>query len=261
VNDHVTLLSSTRAEWIKFRTVRSTVMGFLVTVVLTVGLGALITTAIRGHWNSMAPIRKLTFDPVSSSLGGILFAQFAIGVIGTLFITSEYSSGSIRSTLAAVPRRRLLVTSKLLVLILSTLVVGELVCFATFVMGQAIFSGVVPTASLGDGAVLRSVILAGIYLTLLAVLGFALGLILRQSAACISTFTSLLLVLPIITFLLPTSWQNAVSKFEPSALGHAMMSPSPPDQMFGAWTATGILLAYVLLTLGAGMALMVRRDA
>ncbi|HUX03641.1 MAG TPA: ABC transporter permease subunit [Acidimicrobiales bacterium] len=261
MSDRVTLLSSTRAEWIKFRTVRSTVMGFVVTIILTVGLGALITTAIRGHWNSMDPIRKLTFDPVSSSLGGILFAQFAIGVIGTLFVTSEYSSGSIRSTLAAVPQRPLLVASKLVVLAVSTFVVGELVCFATFLMGQAIFSGVVPTALLSDGAVLRSVVLAGIYLTLLAVLGFALGLILRQSAACISTFTSLLLVLPIITFLLPSSWQNAVSKFEPSALGHAMMSTSPPDQMFGAWTATGILLGYVVIVLGAGLTLMVRRDA
>jgi len=261
MSENVTLMSSTRAEWIKFRTVRSTVMGFLVTIVLTIGLGALITTAIRGHWNQMDPIRKLTFDPVSSSLGGILFAQFAIGVIGTLFITSEYSSGSIRSTLAAVPRRPLLVSSKLLVLTLSTLIVGELVCFATFLMGQAIFSGVVPTVALSSGPVLRSVILAGLYLTLLAVLGFSLGLILRQSAACISTFTSLLLVLPIITFLLPTSWQNTITRYEPSALGRAMMSTSPPDQMFGAWTATGILLVYVVIVLAAGLTLMVRRDA
>ncbi len=257
----VSLASVTTSEWIKFRSVRSTLMGMIVTIVLTIGLGALITTAIRGHWNQMNPISKLAFDPVSTSLGGTLFAQFAVGVIGTLFITSEYSSGSIRTTLAAVPRRSRMVVGKLIVLVSSLLVVAELVCFATFLLGQSIFSGVVPTASLGSGAVLRSVIFGGIYLTLLAVLGFALGLILRQSAASISTFTSLLLILPIVVFLLPQSWQSATSKYLPSALGRAMMSTSPPTDLFGAWTAAGILVAYVVAVLVLGVALLIRRDA
>jgi ABC-2 type transport system permease protein len=257
----VTVSSVTKSEWIKFRSVRSTLMGIIVTVVLTIGLGALITSAVRGHWNQMDPIAKLTFDPVSASLGGTLFAQFAVGVIGTLFITSEYSSGSIRTTLAAVPQRSRMVIGKLLVLVASLLVVAEIVCVATFLIGQAIFSGVVPTASLATGAVLRSVLFGGLYLTLLSVLGFALGLILRQSAASISTFASLLLILPIIVFLLPQSWQSATSKFLPSTLGRAMMSTSAPADLFGAWTAAGILAIYVVVVLGVGVTLLVRRDA
>ena len=257
----VTLASVTRSEWIKFRSVRSTLMGVIVTTVLTVGLGALITTAVRANWNQMDPIRKLAFDPVSTSLGGTLFAQFAVGVIGTLFITSEYSSGSIRTTFAAVPRRSLVVTGKLVVLVGSLLVVTEAVCVATFLLGQSIFSGVVPTASLGDGAVLRSVLLGGVYLTLLAVLGLALGLILRQSAASISTFTSLLLVIPIILFLLPQSWQNATTKFMPSALGRSMMSTTAPENFFGAWTATSLLVIYVIVAFAVGVVLLLRRDA
>lgn len=255
------LWSSTRAEWIKFRSVRSSIMGVLVFVVLTLGLGALITVAVRSHWHETTPVNRLTFDPVSTSLAGTIFAQFAVGVIGVLLISSEYSSGSIRTSLAAVPNRIRLAASKLIVLSVSILIISEIVCLIAFVMGQAIFSGVVPTDSLANGAVLRSVVLAGIYLTLLAVFGFALGLILRQSAACISVFTSLLLVLPIIVLFLPQSWQNAFTKYEPSALGRAMMSTTPPAQMFGAWTAFLVLVLYVAVTLGSGLFLLQRRDA
>ncbi|MHB1208356.1 MAG: ABC transporter permease subunit [Acidimicrobiales bacterium] len=253
--------SSTKAEWIKFRSVRSSIMGVLVFIVLTLGLGALITVAVRSHWHETNPVNRLTFDPVSTSLAGTIFAQFAVGVIGVLLISSEYSSGSIRTTLAAVPSRIRLASSKLIVLTASILVISEIVCFIAFVMGQAIFSGVVPTDSLASGPVLRSVILAGIYLTLLAIFGFALGLILRQSAACISVFTSLLLVLPIIVLFLPQNWQNPITKYEPSALGRAMMSTTAPAQLFGAWTALLVLAIYVAVTLSVGVFLLHRRDA
>ena len=259
--DSVSVGSVTHAEWIKFRTVRSTVIGYVVTVVLTMGLGALITSAIRSHWQTMNPLRKLTFDPVSTSLGGTLFAQFAVGVIGVLFITSEYSSGSIRTTLAATPRRVQVVVAKLIVLVSVTIVISELVVFAAFLMGQRIYQGVVPTASLGSGAVLRSVVLGGVYLTLLASLGFGLGLLLRQQSAAISVFTSLLLIVPIIVFVLPQSWQSSFTRYEPSSLGHAMMSVSPSLDMFGPWTAALVLVGYVALVLVVSTTTLVRRDA
>jgi len=145
--------------------------------------------------------------------------------------------------------------------VVSMFVVSEIAVFITFQMGQSIFSGVVPTASLATGSVLRSVLLAGVYLTLLAVLGYALGLILRQSAACISVFTSILLIVPIVLFLLPQSWQTSYAKYEPSALGQAMMSPTPAANSFGAGTASVILLVYVIVVLGVGMTLLQRRDA
>lgn len=257
----VTLRANVRAEWIKFRSVRSSILGVVVTFVLTIGLGALITTAVRSHYHEMNPLRRVALDPVSTSLGGTIFAQFAVGVIGTLFITSEYSTGSIRTTLAAVPQRLRLVGAKLVVLVLSVLVVSEVAVFITFQMGQAIFSGVVPTASLSSGAVLNAVILGGVYLTLLSVMGFALGLIVRQSATSISIFTSLLLIVPIIMFLLPQSWQNSLTKFEPSALGQSMMSPTPAAYSFGSLSATALLATYVVVTLAIGVVLLERRDA
>ncbi|MGB8195655.1 MAG: ABC transporter permease subunit [Acidimicrobiales bacterium] len=256
-----TLWATTRSEWIKFRTVRSSIMGVIVTVVLTVGLGVLITTLVRTHWTQLSAIRVATFDPVSSSLRGSLFAQFAVGVIGTLFITSEYTSGSIRTTLTAVPNRARLIAGKCIVLFATVLVLGEFVCVAAFLIGQRIYLGVVPTASLGNATVLRSVLLAGLYLALLALFAFALGLILRQSAAAISVFVSLLLIVPIIGLFFPQSWQNDFMRFEPSTLGMSMQSPFAPSNSFGAWSATFVLLAYVVGTLGIAFFLFQRRDA
>lgn len=256
-----TLTASTQAEWIKFRTVRSSIMGVAVTVLLTVGLGVLITTLIRTHWSQFGALRIATFDPVSSSLRGSLFAQFAVGVIGSLFITSEYTTGSIRTTLTAVPNRLRLIASKSIVLFFTILILGEFVCFAAFLIGQRIYLGVVPTASLENGTVLRSVILAGLYLTLLALFAFALGLILRHSAATISVYVSVLLIVPIIGLFFPQSWQNDFMRFEPSSLGISMESPFAPSNSFGAWSATFILLAYVVATLAIAFVLFQRRDA
>ena len=261
MTNSVTLGSVTRAEWIKFYTVRSTMWGYLVTLILTLGIGILITSAIRSQWTTFDPVRKIIFDPVSTSLAGTLFAQLAVGVIGVLFIASEYSTGAIRTTLSAVPNRTQLVVGKLIVLSVTTLIFCEFVCVGAFLIGQRIFSGVVPTASLDNGAVVRSVLFAGVYLTLLAIFGFSLGLVVRVQAAAISIFTSLLLVVPIIDFLLPQSWQAHITKFQPSALGRAMMSTSPPDQFFSAGTALAILTAYVVVVLAAGLIIMHRRDA
>ena len=256
-----TLAASTRAEWLKFRTVRSSILGVVVTIALTIGLGVLVAIVTRKNWNQLSTIRVATFDPVSVSLVGTILAQFAVGVIGALFITTEYSSGSIRTTLAAVPNRFRLITSKVVVLTLSIALIGEVTCVTAFLIAQQIFRGVVPTASLSNGPVLRSVMLAGLYLTLLALLGFALGLILRQSASSISVFVAVLLIVPLIGLFLPQSWQNVFSKFEPSTLGQSMESPINQVNAFGAWSATGILLGYIAVMLTVAMTLFERRDA
>jgi ABC-2 type transport system permease protein len=259
----ITLPAVTRSEWIKFRSVRSTILGLTVFVVLTVGLSVLITTLIHAHWVQMNPIDKLTFDPVSTSLGGISLAQFAVGVIGSLFVTSEYSSGGIRTTLAAVPIRRRLVAAKLIVLTASMIVISEIVCFVAFLIGQAVYAGMIPasTDTLSNPSDLRAVVLGGLYLTMLSALGLGLGLILRQSPATISTFTGLVLLIPLIIFFLPQSLQDTLTKYEPSALGRGMTATTPPDQAFGPWSATLVLAIYVAVVLGVGTTMFARRDA
>ncbi len=226
-----------------------------------IGLGALFAVLTRTHWNQLSPLRVATFDPVSNSMGGILLAQFAVGVIGAMFITSEFTSGSIRTTLSAVPKRARLLASKMVVLFASMVLVGEIVCFSAFLIGQRIYVGVVPTASLDNTTVLRSVVLAGVYLALLTLFGFALGVIFRHSATTISVYVGLLLIAPLIIFFLPQSWQNDIQRFEPSSLGAAMESPLAQSNSFGAWSATLVLLLYVAGLTAVAFALFQRRDA
>ena len=258
------LIPAIRSEFLKLRTLRSSWLGFSITAGLTIGFGALISYVSKTHYETMSFAEKATFDPIQISLVGTLFAQFAVGVIGAMLITSEFVSGSIRTTLAAVPSRMTVLVAKAAVLKLSVLVVGVVSCFAAFFLGQTIMKGVgIPTASLSNGNTLRAVALAGLYLMLLALLGFGLGLIIRQTAGTISAFVSLLLVLPLIAFLLPSSWRNEILRYLPSSLGRAMMS-SPGTiyefPLFSPWAATGILVGYVILAIGIGAYLFERRD-
>jgi ABC-type transport system involved in multi-copper enzyme maturation permease subunit len=261
MSNEVTLMSVAKSEWIKFRTVRSTIVSVFIFVFLTLGLGALITWLIRNHYSNMPLAQRLTFDPVSTSLGAIIVAEFAAGVIGAMFISSEYTSGAIRTTLAAVPNRVRLILAKLFVLTISMIVVSEFVCIATFLIGMRIFSGVVPTDSLSNGSVLRAVLLSGVFLTLLVLFSFALGIILRQSIASISVFVSLLLVVPILGLFFPQNWQDHFQKFEPINLGGSMMATVPNPQNFAPWAACAVMAIYVVVLLAAGTTLFKRRDA
>jgi hypothetical protein len=274
VSNHPTPLSIVRSEWIKFRTVRSTVWGVLTLIALTVGFGALISFASAGHY-SQRDIEKLSFDPVLRSLSGLFFAQLVVGVIGALAITSEYGSGAIRSTLAAVPRRIELILAKASVLKITIFVIGEAVSFGAFSIGQMIFASTkvpladrvfpelthVPSASLGTPGVFLAVFLGGVALTLLALLGFFLGLIMRSTAASISVYVVSLLVLPILTIFLPSNWRNDISKFLPTNLFQGMIATHHSTDAFSPWMATGTLTFYVLVIGAIGLALFSRRDA
>ncbi len=256
------LVDTTRSEFFKFRTVRATFIGLATFIVLTIGLGVLITLVIRSNWSHRSAIDRLAFDPVSTSLVGVFFAQFAVGVIGARFITSEFASGSIRTSLAAVPQRVHLVLAKVIVLFISFLVLSEIVVFVAFEVGQAIYkSGHLPSASLSDSTVLRSVIMAGIYLMLLALIGFGLGLLLRTTSMTISIYVTLLLIIPIIVNFLPSSWQNDITRYLPSNLGQAMTTPNTPSNSFAWGTSSVVLLIYVVAIVGSGTYMLTRRDA
>jgi len=260
----VTLVSTMKAEWIKFRSVRSTILGMIVFIVLTIGLGILVTSLIHAHWNSPGSQRDhLTFDPVSTSLVGTALAQFAVGVIGSLFITTEYTTGSIRTTLAAVPNRWKLIIAKTGVLKISMLIASEAVCFAAFFIGKAIYGNMDPSIpdTLSNGADLRAVVLGGVYLTLLSVIGFSLGMLMRQSAATISTYVGVVLVIPLILFFFPQSIQDSLTKFEPSYLGREMMSVNPIANGFSPWVAAMILVIYTAVLWVCGIFVFQRRDA
>ncbi|MBW4029856.1 MAG: ABC transporter permease [Acidobacteria bacterium] len=257
-----TLADTTRSEFLKFRTVRATFIGLATFVVLTIGLAVLITLVIKSNWSQRPLAEKLAFDPVATSLAGVFFAQFAVGVMGARFITSEYASGAIRTTLAAVPRRVHLVLAKAIVLLITFLIASEVVVFIAFVTGQAIYkSGHLPSMSLADGTVLRAVIMAGVYLTLLTLIGFGLGLLLRTTSTTISVYVTVLLIIPIIVNFLPSSWQDHITKFLPSDLGASMLSPTSSTRSFAWVTASVVLALYTAAIVAIGTVTLVRRDA
>lgn len=177
----------------------------LVAVVLMTGLGALISavTANQDHTFSLSDMTK--FNPVSTSLDGILFAQLAFGVLGVLMITGEYSTGMIRASLTAVPRRLPVLWAKLAVFAAAVLSLSLVTTFTAFFVGQSLLSSHHLHVGLGAPGALRSVIGAALYLTVAGLIGVTVGALLRNTAAGISTFVAAFFVLRPLTNLLPNS--------------------------------------------------------
>jgi ABC-type transport system involved in multi-copper enzyme maturation permease subunit len=254
--------ATARAEWTKLRTVRSTMWSLLVTVVIVVGLGALLSAARVSRWDRLEPGELIRFDPTGFSLNGLLLAQLAIGVLGVLVMSSEYATGQIRATFGATPQRTLVLIAKVLVFAAVTFVVGLAACFAAFFVGQSIFSAKHAQASLGDPDVLRAVVGGALYLTVLGALGIGLGTILRRTAGAIATLVSLLLILPLIAQLLPSPWNDDVSRYLPAQAGSQIFRVIPrTTNALSPWTGFAVLAAYALVSLILGGILLAKRDA
>ena len=250
-----------RSEWTKLRSVRSTFWALTVTVVLGIGLGAVISAAAAHGYARSSASSKLSWDPTGVSQAGVAIAALAIAVLGVLFISSEYSSGMIRASLTVVPKRGRVLAAKSLVLGTVTFVVGEVVSFAAFFVGQALISGHAPTAALGDPGVARAVIGAGLYLTALAVLSVAAGTLLRHPAAAIACLVAVLLVLPGIAQALPDSWRNPVTEFWPTQAGSQITSVHAAAHSLQPWPGFGVMCLFVAIVYAIAGTLLDRRDA
>jgi hypothetical protein len=250
-----------RSEWTKLRTVRSTWYCLLIVLGGSIAVGSLVCAAIAAHWDKMSLHERVTFDPTFRSLTGLAIAQLAVGVLGVLAITAEYSSGMIRSTLAAVPGRREVLAAKAAALAPIALIVGTAACVGSFLVGQAILSGKGIGVSLAQPAVLRAVLGGGLYLTALALFGLGLGIICRRTAAGISAFVGLVLVAPTVIRTLPAPWGNNIAKFLPSEAGQALISVKPASGQLAPWTGFAVLGAWAAAALVLGAILIARRDA
>jgi ABC-2 type transport system permease protein len=254
------------AEWTKIRSVRSTVWTLLLFVIITVGLTALITWVTEANWNGphAAPrdARALT-DPTAIIFGASVYlGQLTICVLGVLVITSEYSTGVIRSSLLAVPKRLPMLAAKVAVFAVLMTVVAEIVAFGSFFAGSAILHSRV-SVSLSDFGVLRATIGAGLYLTMFGLLAMGIGTLVRHTAGAISIAVCVAFVLPILTGLLPdTSFWNHVNAYLPQQAGSQVFLIHPPSpQLLSAWEGFGVLAIWAVLLLGAGAYLLERRDA
>jgi ABC-2 type transport system permease protein len=250
-----------RSEWVKLRSVRSTFWALTVTVVLGVALGAVISAVTAHAYAKFSVSQKLSWDPTGVSQSGVAIASLAIVVLGVLCISSEYSSGMIRTSLIAVPKRGRVLAAKSLVFAGVTFVVGEITCFAAFFLGQALISGHAPHAGLGDPGVARAVVGGGLYLAALAVLSVAVGTLLRHPAAAIACMIAVLLVLPLIAQALPDSWRNPVNEFWPTQAGSQLTSVYHSAHTLQPWTGFGVMCLFVAIVYAIAWTLLDRRDA
>ncbi|HET7658884.1 MAG TPA: hypothetical protein VFK66_00750 [Oryzihumus sp.] len=257
----VTLPRVVLSEWTKLRSLRSTVFSLLVAVVFIVGLSVLVPTVTVNHWPPRDPREALGFDPTSRSLAGIFLAQLALGVLGVLFITGEYATGMIRATLAAVPARLPVLWAKAVVFGAVTLALTVPSTLGAFLIGQSILRGKHLQASLGDPGVLRAVLGAALYLTVVGLLGLALGAVLRNTAGGISALFGVLFVLPIVVRFLPSSWADPIDRYLPSSAGEAITHVHPDPAALSPWAGFGLFCAYAALVLAAAAVSLRRRDA
>jgi ABC-2 type transport system permease protein len=170
------------AEWIKMWSLRSTWVALGVAVVFTVGLGLADTVSTVRGWETMPTTEQAAFDPLGSAFAGLTFAQLALGVLGVLAVTSEYSSGTIISTLTAQPRRTAAFAAKAGTVFGVAMLVGQLLAFGSYLLGQAVLHGKHLDVGFGAPGVLRSVAGAGLYLCVVTMVGFGLGAFLRHPA-------------------------------------------------------------------------------
>lgn len=252
------------AEWTKIRSVRSTVWSLIIFVVVTLGFTALLSLAISANWTQARPEQRAATvsDPVATILGtGLSFGQLAICVLGVLIISSEYSSGVIRASLLAVPRRLPMLAAKGVVFAVLVLVAGEIVSFGSFLIGSAILHSHAP-ASLSDPGVTRAVIGAGGYLAVLGLFSLAIGALLRHTAGAISIAIGVVFVLPLIASFLPGSWGQHVHDYLPSVSGPMIaQAHQGTDQVLSPWQGFGVFCAWTLVLLAGAAYLLRKRDA
>jgi ABC-type transport system involved in multi-copper enzyme maturation permease subunit len=257
----VTMPRVLRSEWIKLRTLRSTVLTLLIAIVLMDGLGLLFAWGFERHWAEESGAERAGFDPTLLSQRGMFLGQLAIGVLGVLIVTGEYSTGMIRATFAAVPKRLPVLAAKTIVYGAVAFVVSSIAAFGAFFGGQRILAVQHISTGIGDPHVARAVVGTALYLTGIGVLGIALGSLLRNAAGAIATLFGLVLVLPILGQVLPLSWATKVNPYLPSNAGQAIMNVVPDSSMMAPWTGFLLFAGYVAAALAAAAVVLRSRDA
>jgi ABC-type transport system involved in multi-copper enzyme maturation permease subunit len=248
------------SEWTKLWTVRSTRWSLFVATLFTIGLPILAATVISSHWGSRSPADRAHFNPLDPALVGSQVAQLAIGVLGVLVISGEYSTGMIRATFTAVPKRLPVLWGKAAVFAAVTAALMLPSVLVAFFASQSILSRHHASYSWSHPHVARAVIGAALYLVVVAVLTLALGTIVRNTAGGIAAFAAVFFVLPPLMNVLPTSWNDAISPYLPSNAGRAILSITHDSSSLTPWTGFGLFCAYAAATLAVAAFLLVRRD-
>ncbi len=254
----VTLRRVVGSEWIKFRTLRSSwaVLGTAVVGMLITGLVVAYNTR---HLTSNLQANDLA---PSATLQGYYIGQFLLGALGVLFVSGEYGTGMIRSTLTAVPKRLPVLWAKLLVFLTVAGISMVAVSFVTFMSSQALLSHFRPGTPLGAPGALRVVLGTAAYLTLIGVVGSALGWIVRNTAGALIAFFALVILLPVIFVDVIGHWGRQIGQLLPSQAGASLAQSIAFDKpSLSPAIGLVVLLAWAIAGLVAAAWILRRRDA
>jgi len=249
------------SEWTKFVSLRSTLWSLGVGVLLTIAFPIVFAAVTGSHWSHMSASDRAGRHPLDIALAGVNVAQLAIAVLGVLVITGEHSTGMIRSTLIAVPKRLPVLWAKLAVHAVVSFALMVPSVLIGFFASQAILSRHhILQISFSHPGVARSIIGGAVYLMLVGIFALGIGAIVRNTAGAIATFAGIFFVIPPLMNILPASWNDAISKYLPSEAGRQLFSLTHDANSFSPGAGALLFVGYCALTLAIAAVLLVRRD-
>jgi len=260
------LAGPVRSEFTKLGSVRSTYWTLILLVLAGLAWAVANCAGEAAHWATTPPAGRVGFDPTQASIVGLaLLGQLVIVVLGALTLTSEYSTGMIRTSLTVMPRRGVLYAAKAAVLVAVIGVVAAITSFAAFFTGQYLLRSTHVAATLSQPGVLRAVVATALYVVLSGLFAFGLGAIARSTAGAMAMAYGLLFLIPQLAKALPSAWYADVQRWLPSgdvvnAITRTQGGNAYPD-LFSAWGEFAVFGAYTAVLLIIGALLFGRRDA
>jgi len=249
------------SEWTKLRSLHSTRWSLLAAILLTMGFPLLFAAVSSSHWGSMSPHERADRHPLDIALAGVNVSQLAVAVLGVLVITGEYSTGMIRASFSAVPKRLPVLWAKTVVFGVVTFLLVLPSVLIAFFASQAILSRHhILQISFSDPGVARSVIGGAVYVLLVGIFALGIGAIIRNTAGGIATFAGIFFVLPPLMNVLPASWNHAISKYLPSEAGRQIFSLTHDSTSLSPLWGGLLFAGYCAAVLGLAAVLLVRRD-
>lgn len=255
------LAHTIRSEWTKIWSVRSTFWTLLILIIATIGISVLAAWGASTHLDQMSPTDRANLDVTYNSMGGLSLGQLAIAVLGVLIITTEYSTGGIKTTLTAVPNRLRVLLAKGIVFAVIAGVVGVITTFGAFYASMPFWAHQHLAAHLGDPGVLRAVIGGGLYVLASGMFGFALGAVIRHTAGAITAAVALLLIVPPLTQLLPGTWGDKITEYFTSNAGSRIAAVIDVPNQVSPWIGYLTITIWWVVPLLLGAWLMKTRDA
>ncbi|WP_309050259.1 ABC transporter permease [Streptomyces sp.] len=251
-----------RSEWTKIRTVSSTVWTLASALLVTVAMSAALCALMRSTFDDLSEVERATFDPTFVSFSGMMLGQLAMVVFGVLVVGTEYSSGMIRTSLAAVPQRAAFLFSKIAVAGALALAVGLATSFLSFFLGQALLGE--HRTSIGEENVLRAVVGGGLYMGLIAIFSMGVAAMLRSSTLSLGILVPFFFLISQILSAVPKA--KEVARYFPDQAGSRIMQVVPDalgseKAPYGPWGGLGIMLVWVAAALLGGWLVLKRRDA